>query len=277
MPSYDEKYAFLERRVDALKTNRTGDERQTDGEVFDKRTLLTIYDLMTSGYIDAIHYPISTGKEGNVFYVEDEDKEPMALKIFRTSTSTFKRVSVYIEGDPRFKGTSGNRWKLIYAWVNKEFRNLQRYMEAGIPVPEPITFDKNCLLMEYIGDEHGAAPQLREYKMDDPTGMYDEVVSFIIDGWQEAHLVHGDLSEYNVLVQDDQPILIDCGQAMTSDFFNAKELLKRDIHNVNRFFRNKGADVIDDETIFEETVNGSPGDDDDEAEASDDEYDEEEE
>ena len=64
---------------------------------------------------------------------------------------------------------------------------------------------------------------------------------------------------------------------MTSDFFNAKELLKRDIHNVNRFFRNKGADVIDDETIFEETVNGFPGDDDDEAEASDDEYDEEEE
>lgn len=282
MPSYDEKYAFLERRVDALKTNRTGDERQTDGEVFDKKTLLTIYDLMTSGYIDAIHYPISTGKEGNVFYVEDEEKEPMALKIFRTSTSTFKRVSVYIEGDPRFKGTSGNRWKLIYAWVNKEFRNLQRYMEAGIPVPEPITFDKNCLLMEYIGDEHGAAPQLREYKMDNPTEMYDEVVSFIIDGWQQAHLVHGDLSEYNVLVQDDQPILIDCGQAMTNDFFNAKELLKRDIRNVNRFFKNKGAEVIEDETIYEETINGSPEDDDEDAEDtqdgdSDDDYDEEEE
>lgn len=282
MPSYDEKYAFLERRVDALKTNRTGDERQTDGEVFDKKTLLTIYDLMTSGYIDAIHYPISTGKEGNVFYVEDEEKEPMALKIFRTSTSTFKRVSVYIEGDPRFKGTSGNRWKLIYAWVNKEFRNLQRYMEAGIPVPEPITFDKNCLLMEYIGDEHGAAPQLREYKMDNPTEMYDEIVSFIIDGWQQAHLVHGDLSEYNVLVQDDQPILIDCGQAMTNDFFNAKELLKRDIRNVNRFFKNKGAEVIEDETIYEETINGSPEDDDEDAEDtqdgdSDDDYDEEEE
>lgn len=266
MPSYDEKYAFLERRVDGLKTNRTGDERQTDGEVFDRKTLMTIYDLMTSGYIDAVRYPISTGKEGNVFYAEDEEGEPMALKIFRTSTSTFKRVSAYIEGDPRFKGVSGNRWKLIYAWVNKEFRNLQRYMEAGIPVPEPITFDKNCLLMEFIGDDKGPAIQLREYPMEDPTEMYDEVVSFIIDGWQEAHLVHGDLSEYNVLIQDGQPILIDCGQAMTSDFFNAKELLKRDIHNVNRFFRNKGAEIIDSDTIYEETVNGSSDEEDDEEE-----------
>ena len=48
MTSYEEAYAYLERHVDALKTNRTGDERQTDAEVFDKKTLLTIYDMMTS-------------------------------------------------------------------------------------------------------------------------------------------------------------------------------------------------------------------------------------
>ncbi|MBR2347649.1 MAG: serine protein kinase RIO, partial [Candidatus Methanomethylophilaceae archaeon] len=103
MASYEEAYAYLERHVDALKTNRTGDERQTDGEVFDKRTLLTIYDFMTSGYVDAVHYPISTGKEGNVFFATDEEGEMMALKIFRTSTSTFKRVAKYVEGDPRFR------------------------------------------------------------------------------------------------------------------------------------------------------------------------------
>jgi RIO kinase 1 len=257
MPSYDEKYAFLERRVDALKTNKVGDERQTDGEVFDRKTLLTIYNLMTDGYVDSIRYPISTGKEGNVFYALDEDGDPLAMKIFRTSTATFKRVSKYIEGDPRFKGMTGNRWRMIYAWVNKEYRNLIRYYEAGIPVPEPITYEENCLLMEYIGDETGPAPQLREYVMSDPTEMYDEVISFIIDGWQEAHLVHGDLSEYNILVQDDQPILIDCGQAMASDFYNAKELLVRDINNVNRFFKNRGAETIELDTIVEETVNGS--------------------
>lgn len=261
MPSYDEKYSYLERRVDALKTNRTGDEKQTEDEVFDKKTLMTIYDFMTGGVMDAIHYPISTGKEGNVFYAENEDGDPMALKIFRTSTSTFKRVTKYIEGDPRFKGVAGNRWKMIYAWVNKEYRNLQRYSEAGIPVPEPIAFDKNCLLMEFIGDENGPAPQLREVPLDNPTDTYDEVVSFIIDGWQDAHLVHGDLSEYNVLMLDGQPILIDCGQAMTNDFFNAKDLLLRDVNNINRFFKSRDADIIDAATIIEETVNGSKDDD----------------
>ena len=264
MASYEEAYAYLERRVDSLKTNRTGDERQTDAEVFDRKTLMTIYDFMTSGYLDAVHYPISTGKEGNVFYATDEDGDGMALKIFRTSTSTFKRVAKYVEGDPRFRGVTGNRWKMIYAWVNKEFKNLVRYSEAGIPVPEPITFNQNCLLMEYIGDENGPAPQLRDCILNDPTDTYDEVVSFIIDGWKDAHLVHGDLSEYNILMQDGQPILIDVGQAMTSDHFNAKEFLERDIRNINRFFRGRGADVIDDATIMEETLNGKDSEEEDE-------------
>ena len=257
---HDEMYAHLERHVDALKTNKTGDERQTVDEVFDKQTLMTIYDFMTSGLIESVHYPISTGKEGNVFYATDEEGEPLALKIFRTSTSTFKRVAKYIEGDPRFKGLSGNRRKLIYAWANKEYRNLQRYYEADIPVPEPIAFDKNCLVMEFIGSENGApAPQLKDVALEDPDEIYDEVVSFIIDGFRDAHLVHGDLSEYNILMTEGGPILIDCGQAITADHFNAKEFLKRDITNVNRFFKNRGADIIDIETIMEETLKKEEG------------------
>ena len=274
MVSYDEMYAHVERLVDALKTNKTGDERETYAEVFDRQTLMVLYDYMTRGHIDMIHYPVSTGKEGNVFYATDEDGEGVAVKIFRTSTSTFKRVSKYIEGDPRFKGLTGNRRKLIYAWTNKEFRNLDRYCEAGIPVPEPIAFRKNVLLMEYIGDETGPAPQLKDVAMDDPTAMYDDVISFIIDGYRDAHLVHGDLSEYNILVWDGEPIMIDCGQAMTADHFNAKEFLIRDIGNINRFFKNRGADIIDPDRILEETL--KPADDDEEEESEDD-YDEEEE
>ncbi len=264
MTSYEEKYAYLEKHVDALKTNKTGDERQTDGEVFDKKTLMTIYGFMTDGLIDSVHYTISTGKEGNVFYCTDEEGDPLALKIFRTSTSTFKRVSKYVEGDPRFRGVNGNHWKMIYAWVNKEYKNLVRYSDAGLPVPEPIAFDKNCLLMEYIGDETGPAKQLRNSVLSDPNDTYDDVVSFIIDGWRDAHLVHGDLSEYNVLMMDGQPIMIDVGQAMTSDHFNAIDYLKRDIHNVNRFFSQKEVDLIEESRILEETLSGEEDDEEDE-------------
>lgn len=258
--SYDEKFAYLEQRIDALKTNKTGDERQTEGEVFDRKTLMTLYTFMKRGLIDKVHYPISSGKEGNVFYATDEDGDPVALKIYRTSTSTFKKVGKYVEGDPRFKGTTGNRWKFIYAWAAKEYRNLERYYDAGLPVPEPIANDKNCLLMEYIGDENRPAAQLKNTVLKKPTETYDDVVSFIIDGWRDAHLVHGDLSEYNILMYDGEPIVIDVGQAMTNDFYNARELLDRDILNVNRFFMNRGADVIPPERILEE-IDAPPEDD----------------
>ncbi len=143
-------------------------------------------------------------------------------------------------------------------------------------MPEPIANDKNCLIMEFIGDEKGPAPQLKDVPLENPTETYDEVISFIIDGWRDAHLVHGDLSEYNILMSEEGPIVIDVGQSMTSDFFNAKDLLERDIVNVNRFFKNRGADIIDPEKIKEE-VFAPAEEDDDYDEDSEEESDEEEE
>ncbi|MFA7185424.1 MAG: serine protein kinase RIO [Victivallales bacterium] len=255
MASYDEIYSYMEKRVDALKTNKTGDERQTEGEVFDKRTLMVLYEFMTDGIIDTIHYPVSTGKEGNVFYAEDSDGDPVAVKIFRTSTSTFKRLAKYIEGDPRFKGMTGNRTKMIYAWTQKEYKNLYRYMNADLPVPAPIAYEKNCLIEEFIGDKTGPAPQIKDVELEDPTETYEEIISFIVDGWREARLVHGDLSEYNILMSDEGPVVIDCGQAMDIGFPGAAELLERDIANVNRFFRLRGAKIIEPEKIMKKALN----------------------
>lgn len=245
-------YAYLEHKVEALRnTRRTGDERKVVDEVFDRQTLLTLYDLMTGGVIDTVDYPISTGKEGNVFLATDEDGDHVALKIFRTSTSTFKRISKYIEGDPRFKGITGSRRKVVYAWTGKEYRNLQRYYDAELNVPEPIAFQNNCLVMEFIGEDGVPAPKLKDVEMNDPDDVYECVLSFIVDGYREAHLVHGDMSEYNILMMEDEPILIDCGQAMTADFYNAPEILDRDIKNMNRFFRQRGVDVAERDEIWE--------------------------
>ncbi|NLL94712.1 MAG: serine protein kinase RIO [Thermoplasmatales archaeon] len=254
MPSYDEIYSHLERRVDALKTDKTGDERVTAAEVFDRQTLMTIYRFMTSGHIDTVGYPVSTGKEGNVFQAHDPDGGLVALKIFRTSTSTFKRISSYIEGDPRFKGVSGNRRKMVQVWAKKEFSNLRLYAEAGIRVPAPITFHGNCIVMEFIGDEEGPAPLLKDVAMEDPDAVYEEVVSWIVDGARDAGLVHGDLSEFNILMDGDEPVLIDCGQSMLTKHFNARDLLARDVANVNRFFKSRGVAVTDDAIIINEAL-----------------------
>ncbi len=251
MPSYDEIYSHLEKKVDALKTDRTGEERTTAAEVFDRQTLMTIYRFMTSGFIDTVGYPVSTGKEGNVFQAYGPDGEMVALKIFRTSTSTFKRISSYIEGDPRFKGASGNRRRLIQVWAKKEFSNLRLYADAGIRVPAPITYHGNCIVMEFIGDESGPAPRLKDVEMEDPEQVYDTVVSWMVDGAKDAGLVHGDLSEFNILMDGDEPVLIDCGQSMLTKHFNARDLLARDVANVNRYFKSKGVETMDDELIIE--------------------------
>ncbi len=91
MPQKD-AYEALEHKIMALRTNsKTGDERSTLDEVFDRSTILSIYKLMTDGDLDTIEYPISTGKEGNMFMALTPEKKMVALKIYRTSNATFNR------------------------------------------------------------------------------------------------------------------------------------------------------------------------------------------
>ncbi|MBI0582922.1 MAG: serine protein kinase RIO [Methanomassiliicoccus sp.] len=243
-----QKDAFeaLEHKIMALRENsRTGDERKTMDEVFDRDTLLGIYKLMTDGYLDTIQYPVSTGKEGNVFAVADDEGKLFALKIYRTSNASFNRIAKYIEGDKRFRGIAGSRRKVIFAWANKEFRNLQRLVDAGVRVPSPIRYQRNMLMMEYIGNKRGPAPLLRNVVLDDPGKVYETIVKYMRLAYQEAGLVHADLSEYNILYYRKRPVIIDVGQAVLVDHVNSKDFLLRDIENINRYFRGLEVDVMD--------------------------------
>ncbi len=251
MPPKD-PFALVERHVAILRegSQRTGDERDVLGEVFDRDTLLAIYKLMTDGYIETVEYPVSTGKEGNVFMALSPEGKMVALKIYRTATSTFKRISKYIEGDPRFRGISGSRRKVIYAWAAKEYRNLQRFSEAGVRVPTPIRFYKNLLLMEYIGTRKAPAPLLRDVELDDPDRIYNLLIKYMKKGYQKAQLVHGDLSEFNILIYRKNPVIIDCGQAFVTEHPNAKDFLKKDIENINRYFRALEVEVGDPQELL---------------------------
>lgn len=253
----DDIYTILERKVEALrKKDKNSEDRKVIDEVFNKDTLLSVYKLMKDDVIDTVEFTISTGKEGNVFLATDPQGGFLALKIFRISTSTFKRISRYIEGDPRFRGIMGSHRKMIFAWTSKEFRNLQRLNKAGVRVPEPLAFHRNLLAMEYIGDEGSPSPIMKEVVLDDPRETYEELVEFVRLAYQKAGLVHGDLSEYNVLMDGDRPVLIDCGQALLTEHPNAIDFLERDVKNLNRYFRHLGVEVIDPEQMIQMVVGG---------------------
>ncbi|MEG3056049.1 MAG: RIO1 family regulatory kinase/ATPase [Methanoculleus sp.] len=136
----------------------------------------------------------------------------------------------------------------MFAWTKKEYSNLSRAHDIGLPVPEPLAFDRNILLMEFLGEEEAPYPQLRLAEVDDYEATYREILDCTRRLYQDARLVHADLSEYNILYHE-KPYLIDMGQAVTLDHPRALTFLLRDIRNINRYF-SRYCDVQDEQEIM---------------------------
>jgi RIO kinase 1 len=98
------------------------------------------------------------------------------------------------------------------------------------------------------------APSLKQIELEDPVAFYKDIVSSMGKAYRKAELVHGDLSEYNILLHEGSPYIIDWGQAMTTEHPNHMDFLKRDIVNVNRFFRSWDVKVLDDEAMLKKIV-----------------------
>jgi len=247
----------FDKRVDELRTKIKGlDQLKVRDDVFDEYTLLGLYKLLSKGWITAMGGPISTGKEANV-YAADRNGTPVAVKIYLTRTANFRKMQDYITADRRFINIGKGRRDVIFAWTRKEFSNLKRAEEVGIPVPHPLIFDRNVLVMEFLGDENGAFPQLRLAETDDKQQVYDEILDYIRLLWRKGKLVHGDLSEYNILYGKGKPYLIDMGQAVTLDHPHAPGFLKRDLEQLNRFFSEQ-CKVTDVSVILEELCGAPP-------------------
>ena len=232
----DKRLKKLDRELELL-ISRIGVDRKTQDEVFDKSTLHAFEKLISDKVIDILDFPISTGKEGNVFRGVTPDKKFVAVKVYRTSTSTFKHISKYILGDPRFKSIHKSRRDIVYAWTIKEFKNLERLQKANVKAPKPIVFIKNVLVMEYLGDIKTPAPLMKDIKLKNPKKIFEILIDSISKMYKKAELVHGDISAYNVLIHKNQPYLIDLGQGVLLEHPNALEFLKRDIHNIVSYFK----------------------------------------
>jgi RIO kinase 1 len=233
----DRRLRHLEAQVDELRTKaKDSSTRKTYDQVFDHAALLTIASLIGDGVISTLDYPVSTGKEANVFHATDREGRAKALKIYRIATATFRNIAMYIEGDPRFKRVKRATRPTIFAWAQKEYKNLVRMDDAGVRVPRPERVLDNVVVMEYIGDETQPAPSLREAIPGDLHAMHEDVVENL-RRIHKAGLVHADFSEYNLLWWEDRVVVIDVGQAVPLDHPRAEEWFHRDLTNVARYFR----------------------------------------
>lgn len=240
----------VERRDKMLIKNRS-DQRATVEEVFDQSTRMVVFDLMNSGMLYELNGVVSSGKEARVYWGKSKEGTDLAVKIYLTSSAEFKRgMHKYIEGDPRFKDVKHDTRSLISVWAQKEFRNLGEAYAAKVRVPKPIAVKRNVVIMEFIGKEGVSAPSLKERLPDDPEKVYKVIVTFLKRFYQKAKLVHGDLSEYNIMMWKGKPVVFDVSQSVSIQHPLADFMLRRDLANVNRFFSRLDVDVFPVEELY---------------------------
>jgi RIO kinase 1 len=204
--------------------------------------------LVTDGLIDEVLRPLKSGKEAEVYVVYSEGHCRCAKVYKEASQRSFQQQSLYQEGRKvrnsrqaraMQKGSRFGNQQQEAAWQNAEVDALFQLAAAGVRVPKPYNFIEGVLLMELITDADGnAAPRLNDLQLsraqalDYHAILIKEVVRMLCAG-----LIHGDLSEFNILVDADGPVIIDLPQAVNAAANNnAAQMLERDVNNLAGYF-----------------------------------------
>ena len=204
--------------------------------------------LVEEGLIDDVVRQLMSGKEAMVFVVRCGG-ETRCAKVYKEATQrSFRQAVDYTENRrvknsrsarAMAKGSRFGRQQQEAAWQSAEVDALYRLADAGVRVPRPFHFHEGVLLMELVTDAHGdAAPRLNDVTMsaeqarDHHARLLGEVVRMLCAG-----IVHGDLSEFNILLAADGPVIIDLPQAVDAAGNNhAQRMLLRDVANLRDFF-----------------------------------------
>jgi len=246
--------------TEQLMKEKRSEEYEALEEVFDRSTLMVIYDFLNKGTINEIHGVVKAGKESRVYWGKDKQGNELAIKIYLTLSAEFRKgILKYIEGDPRFKGIRRDTRSLIFAWAQKEFKNLEQATTAKVRVPKPVVVKNNVLIMEFIGKNGVNAPSMKELPPKNPGRIYELLLSYLRKLYRKAELVHGDLSEYNIMIWKGRPVLFDMAQAVPLSHPMAGFLLHRDLTNLNRFFSRLGVRVPSVEECYEKVTGHGKG------------------
>lgn len=192
-------------------------DRATTEQVLDPRTRMIILKMLNQKIMLSINGVISTGKEANVYHCMTPSGRG-ALKVYKTSILVFRDRMKYLIGEHRFRTSKNtkNPRKMVAWWAEKELRNLKRLNTAGIPSPVPILLRSHVLLMTYIGQDDYAAPRLKDASLTDKRikETYLDLVKMMRTMFVKCRLVHGDLSEYNILYFNKSLYIIDVSQSV---------------------------------------------------------------
>jgi len=224
------------------------DDRATTEQVMDPRTRLILFKLLSNGFLTGIDGCLSTGKEANVYYAKGPGDREYAVKIFKTSILVFKDRDKYVSGEHRFQSgyCKSNPRKMVKVWAEKEMRNLRRMHAIGIPCPEPLLLKSHVLIMRFLGNEGWCAPRLKDVDLsvDELISCYATICVDMRRMYQECNLVHGDLSEYNILWYKNRPVIIDVSQSVDHQHPLSTEFLRKDCGNITDFFRKQCLNVL---------------------------------
>ncbi|KAK6924658.1 hypothetical protein RJ641_008984 [Dillenia turbinata] len=240
-------------------------DRATVEQAIDPRTRMVLFKMLNRGVFHDINGCISTGKEANVYHATRSDGQELAIKVYKTSVLVFKDRDRYVQGDYRFRHgyCKRNPRKMVKTWAEKEMRNLMRLKAAGIRCPTTYLLRLHVLVMEFIGKAGWAAPRLKDaaLSLDKLREGYVEMIMDMRTLYQKCKLVHGDLSEYNILYFEGHLYIIDVSQAVDLDHPHALDFLREDCLHVSDFFKKHGVAVMTIRELFDFIVDPTITDD----------------
>ncbi|MGB5445885.1 MAG: PA4780 family RIO1-like protein kinase [Psychromonas sp.] len=212
------------------------------------KTPKRIQPLVDDGLVDKVLRQLMSGKEASVFVVQCGEHIRCAKVYKEASKRSFKQAVLYNEGRKvrsgrrtraMEKGSKFGRQEQEKVWQNAEVEALYKLAAAGVRVPQPYGCFEGVLLMDLITDEEGfAAPRLNDVSMPEEQALEDhaEIMNYVVR-MLNIGIIHGDLSEFNVLVDEWGPVIIDLPQAIdASGNNNAKRMLFRDVNNMTAYY-----------------------------------------